>query len=478
MQVVILTTNTDSERQVRYLGPYQIAWWLRTNGFSTQVLEFLYFMTKEERLCLFKKFITHETKVVGYSPFCMLNSQQRLDHGEQLIFDILNEIKDNFPWVKIVAGGQWVRNFLNYAHKKINFKLDGIFTGEAEQSFLEYCNHIFKGTPAPTFTLGPGLNKIYSTTTVYNIQSCNMIFAKNDFILPGESLPLEFSRGCIFKCKFCQYPHIGKDKDDFNKDMSNIRDSLISNYEKFGTTAYHITDDTLNSHRERTKQFYAMTKELPFKIEFIGYVRMDLISIWPEQLEILPESGLISCHFGIESFDPLSCKIIGKGWGAKNHKPFLTYIGKEWGDDVIVRTSMIAGLGKETEKDWKEANEWFLASKVHDWFWGPLHLIPKLGLSEFEKNPEKYGYRFNSNNGDWETDYVTKQQAREWCKKQWNETRSIRIPSAWDYSSLRNLGFSKDYLLKTNYKDSYNDRVSMNLSNKMVQSYYKMAMEY
>jgi radical SAM superfamily enzyme YgiQ (UPF0313 family) len=476
MQVVILTTNTDPGRQVRYLGPYQIAWWLRTNGISTQVLEFLYFMTSEQRLELFKKFITPETKVVGYSPFCMLGSLQKLVNGEQSIFDILNEIKDNFPWVKIIAGGQWVRGFLSHGYKKLNFKLDGIFEGEAEQSFLEYCNHIIKGSSSPTFTLGPGFNKIYNPSTAYNIQSCNMSFAENDFILPGESLPLEFSRGCIFKCKFCQYPHIGKDKDDFNKDMSNIRESLIANYEKFGTTSYHITDDTLNSHRERTKQFHLMTKDLPFKIQFIGYVRMDLLSIWPEQLEILPDSGLVSSHFGIESFDPLSCNMIGKGWGARNNKKFLTYVGEEWGDDVIVNISMIAGLGKETETDWDDANNWLTQSKVHDWNYNPLYLAPKLGLSEFEKNPEQYGYRFNGTH--WETDYVNEHRAHVWCKNNREKTRSIRIPSVWNYSAIRNLGFSQDFILKNSYAEIHKMREEQNLTSIMINKYYNKAMEY
>lgn len=476
MQVVLLTTNTDPNRQVRYLGPYQIAWWLRTNGFSTQVLEFLYFMTSEQRLALFKKFITSETKIVGYAPFCMLESPQKLVKGEQPIFDILNEIKDNFPWVKIVAGGQWVRGWLTYGHKKINFKLDAIFDGEAEHSFLEYCNHIFKGTPPPMFTLGPGLNKIYKTGTIYGIQSCNMTFAENDFILPGESLPLEFSRGCIFKCKFCQYPHIGKDKDDFNKDMANIRESLISNYERFGTVAYHITDDTLNAHRERTKQFHAMTKQLPFNIEFIGYVRMDLLSIWPEQLDMLPEAGLTSCHFGIESFDPLSCNMIGKGWGAKNNKAFLTRIGDEWGDDVIVNVSMIAGLGKETEKDWDDANAWLLASKVHDWNYNKLYLAPKLGLSEFEKDPEKYGYRFNG--PYWETDVMTERRALEWCDNNRKQTRHVRIPSVWNYSAVRNLGISRDDILKTSYAEIHELREKEKLTDKMIAEYYNKAMEY
>jgi radical SAM superfamily enzyme YgiQ (UPF0313 family) len=175
-----------------------------------------------------------------------------------------------------------------------------------------------------------------------------MRFEENDFILPSESLPLELSRGCIFKCKFCQYSNIGKDKDDFNKSMDIVKDTLIYYYEKFGITRYHLSDDTLNSHRERTKAFYEMTKALPFKIEYIGYVRMDLLDIWPEQIDTLPESGLTSCHFGVESLDPYSCKQIGKGWGAKNHKEWLLKLKKYWGNNIIINCSLIAGLGRET----------------------------------------------------------------------------------------------------------------------------------
>jgi radical SAM superfamily enzyme YgiQ (UPF0313 family) len=219
-----------------------------------------------------------------------------------------------------------------------------------------------------------------------------------------------------------------------------------------------------------------MTKELPFKIEFIGYVRIDLLSIWPEQLEILPESGLSSCHFGIESFDPLSCNMIGKGWGAKNNKKFLKYIGETWGDDVIVNVSMIAGLGKETEKDWEESNDWLTQSKVHDWNYNKLYIAPKLGLSEFEKEPEKYGYRFNG--ATWETDFVTEERARDWCENNPKKTRAVRIPSVWNYSALRNIGIERDVILNSNYEKIHKLRKEQNLTDIMINKYYNKAMEY
>lgn len=477
MQVVILTTDSNPLRQVRYLGPYQIAWWLRTHGYSTQVLDFLYFMTSEQRLQLFKKYITQETRVVGFAPFVMLGSPQIVFKGDQPVFDILNEIKQNFPWVRIAIGGVFVKGFLHSGHKRLNFKVDAVFKDEAENSFLEYCNNIFKNEPAPIFQVGSG-NKVYhpSSNAMFDIQTCSMKFAENDFILEGESLPLELSRGCIFKCKFCQYPNIGKNKDDFNKSIDCIRESILSNYNLFGTTRYHITDDTLNAHRERTKQFHQMTKDLPFKIEYIGYARIDLISIWPEQLESLPESGLVSCHFGIESFDPISCNMIGKGWGAKNYKPALTQIGNEWGDDVIVRCSMIAGLGQETEKDWEEASEWYRNSKVHDWHYNKLHLSTSLIKSEFEREPEKHGYRFVD--GKWETDFMTEERAAVWCKNFKDLYDHLRVPSVWNLSAIRNLGFTYDEVLRSSYREMNDRIIAENRNAIFVNAYLNKAMNY
>jgi radical SAM superfamily enzyme YgiQ (UPF0313 family) len=219
-----------------------------------------------------------------------------------------------------------------------------------------------------------------------------------------------------------------------------------------------------------------MTKDLPFKIEFIGYVRMDLISIWPEQVDILPDSGMISCHFGIESFDAESCHMIGKGWGAKNNKKYLTYLGEQWGNDVIINVSMIAGLGKETEKEWEESNEWLKQSQVQDWHYNPLHLTQHLGLSEFEKDPTKYGYRFV--NRQWETDYATAQRAQDWCENARLQNGNHKTPSVWNLAALRNLGLDLDFIRNNKYPTLHRIRREQNLSNKMVENYYKLAMEY
>lgn len=479
-QVVILTYMTDSVRLVRYPGAYQVAWYARQHGYSTQVLDFLYFLNKEQRLNLYKKYITNETKIVGWAPFfsqVTFESQNGLD----LVIEILEEVKENFPWIKIVVGGPATLWFLSKGHKLLSFKVDAVFKGEGEYTFLEYCDYIFKNAKHPNFVLFNSL-KIIKPSRTYDISNCRMRYEENDFILPEESLSLELGRGCVFKCKFCQHSNIGKDKDDFNKFMDIIRENLIYHYEKFGVSRYHLTDDTLNSHRKRTQQFYEMTQTLPFKIEYIGFVRLDLLDIWPEQQDILPESGMSSCFFGIESLDPISCRQVGKGWGAKNNRVWIPKIKKHWGDRVIIRCSLIAGLGNETPKEWQETYGWFMDSGIDDYFYNPLHLDYKVKLSEFEKNAEKYGYRWPDGEEyplDWKNDHTSYSEAKAWCNTLIkDELSSKKIPSVWVYAALRNQGFTREAILKSNYVDLVREKQKRKLTEKFVNDYYQKAISY
>lgn len=476
--VVIVTFSMSPVLQIRYLGPYQIAWYIRQHGFNSQVLDFLSFMSKEQRMTLYKKYISEETKIIGFAPF--ITRLQDKHENKKRTLDILREIKENFPWAKIVIGGPFALYFRDSVYKQIDFKIDAVFIGQGEYTFLEYCNYIFNNQPHPKFELINGM-KVVNYTKEYDISLCRMRFEQQDFILENEALPIQISRGCIFKCKFCRYELIGKEKDDFNRSLDIIKETMIYHYENFGTTRYNMADDTFNSHRERTKKFHEMVKSLPFSIEYVGYIRIDLLDIWPEQQEILVDSGLVSCHFGIESLDPISCKQIGKGWGAKNNKKFLKHLLGKWKNNVIIRCSLIAGLGKETEKDWESTNQWFLESGVHNWDFKPLGINGRLPMTEFEQSPEKFGFRWpdlENHPWNWENDYTDFLSAGKWCQEAGFQNQNKQIPGAWHYSFYKTLQFSKEEILSSNLTELIETVQKEKRIQKFVEAYYKKAINY
>ena len=120
--------------------------------------------------------------------------------------EAIKVIKERYPNIKIVLGGGLCD--LLYPEELSIF--DVTIMGEAEDSFLEVLEEWRKGRKF-VFSAESRGGKPYITTAKekhFNIEECSHKFAEQDCIIDGETLPIEISRGCIFKCKFCQYAHI------------------------------------------------------------------------------------------------------------------------------------------------------------------------------------------------------------------------------------------------------------------------------
>jgi radical SAM superfamily enzyme YgiQ (UPF0313 family) len=154
----------------------------------------------------------------------------------------------------------------------------------------------------------------------FSIETLDHRFTEQDCIIKGETLPLEVSRGCIFKCSFCAFPLNGKSKFDYLRDPEQIKDELTHNFEKYGTTNYFLCDDTFNDSTMKIERLHKAITSLPFKIHFTTYLRLDLLNAHREQIPLLKEMGLASPFFGIESLNQKSASSIGKGMKVEKAK--------------------------------------------------------------------------------------------------------------------------------------------------------------
>jgi hypothetical protein len=473
MNVIFWNSNAigqQDRRQMfsRYVGPYKIAYWIRKHNYSCQVIDFIAEFTEDQLYTATKKFITNETKVLAISTTFLCADRYLWSDGisrmipEHVIITI-RRIKQEYPNIKVVIGG--------YASDRLSGwgVVDATimsYVSASEDIFLEYINHLYTGTEMPLGKLEmpvlrdgmPGkIRMIYdqARSKIYNIELDDFKFSRQDVILPGELLPLDVSRGCIFACRFCQYPHLGKKKLDYIRGMNFLEDEILHNYNEFGTTNYFMLDDTFNDTVEKMTEWHKMVQRLPFKISYSAYLRADLIDRFPDTAHLLSESGLFGAIHGLESMHPYSSNLIGKAWSGRRAKEFIPHLFHNiWKSKVAQQLGFIVGLPKETKQDLLDTYNWFVDNGLHHvslnflQLFGPDSKTTSFSiLSEFDKNSEKYGFTFKNN--QWQNETWTQKDARLFKEELRTMYMKHNKVNSWTGQVLLSYGQNSDHLLKT-----------------------------
>lgn len=479
MDVVIFTCLSGIFFQ-RSLGAYQLADFLRSNGYTVQVIDFTDHFDEEELLATTKKFVNASTLAIGISTtfYTTDNVKNKFIHNDPTkfdfldfpknIFSVIENIKDEFPNVKVIVGGA-----KSESAKSVPI-VDTVIHGYAEDKMLDYLNGLpnnKKKNISKSFTLHshlldnkPNVIKDDPIDKTFSIENLNHRFIEQDCILPNETLPLEVSRGCIFKCSFCAFPLNGKSKLDYLRNPDHIKNELIYNYEHYGTTNYFLSDDTFNDSTQKVEQLHKVITSLPFKINFTTYLRLDLLYAHKEQIQMLKEMGLASPFFGIESLNQKSASSIGKGMNVDRAKDFLLELHEDhWGKEIPITCSFIIGLPYETKESIESTYQWIRNSPINSVFF-PLALTNKTYYkSEFNENYEKYGYIVDSVTGYWTNNNFTYDEATL-LAEQFNEElmRSNNYPSSWFLMTLLNHGYTLSEATSTQIKNLNYTRIFKN----------------
>lgn len=423
--IILVTTTPVYPLWHRGYGAHRLASQLRENGFSTLVIDFSDALTFDMWSEICKYAIGDNTQMVGFSstwlpyrtPFQKTTKNNKevswVDLDESFNFlkdDVVDDntfsndimhgkvqrwvdvVKNKNPKTKITLGGSKLDFYLD-------FPADNFIDGYAETEIIDYLKDTRRIWPKVINHDTAAMSRDWGWTT------SSTKYTEFDLMRPGELLTLEISRGCRFKCAFCSFPLIGrKDYAAYTKTEETIYNELMENYEKWGATDYWIGDDTFNDSLEKIEMVLRVTKRLPFKIKFRSYIRLDIIAKQLEQIQILYDLGLKECWIGIETFHPQAAKIIGKGMSEEKRKEALLKIQEVWKNDVAVTAGYIVGLPGEDEEFLRKQGEW--ASQPDCPVNAGMNFLPLmlknsktvsyLPLSELEKNPEKYGYSFNS----------------------------------------------------------------------------------
>lgn len=462
----------------RPCGPYKLATYLRRHGYNVQVIPNCTALTRKGYEQVMRKYASENLLWIGFStnwlpgikdqPYYDQWSEDKMLIDDPIWSWFYTDHVDKKKYLGCIYDTNKFREIWSMA-KEYNSQCQLVFGGSilsrnpfftpehlvpeatyikhnAEVALLEYTQRLGEGNLS--------IDNLPSNDE-YDLTDFKFSFIEytdNDHIESHEWLPIEISRGCAFKCAFCNYDMKGVTDNYVNP--SYLREEIIKMYNKHGTTNFVIMDDLYNDDRTKVKELYEKCwSRLPFKPQLAGYLRLDLIWNRPDQARLLLDSGWRAASFGIETLHDNAGRSVGKGVGKKRILETLELLKKEWQDQIFIHGFFIAGLPHEPMESLEETDKWLGSTDlVHGVIWHYLEVakddastLKKLErASAISTNNSKYGYKFIDIK-EWVSNVgLTFSQAAEFVRKA-NLSKVNMFFTR--YADMRALGISHDEIL-------------------------------
>lgn len=487
MQVILFTDVADTIGYGKYAGTYKIATEIRNNGYTCQVVDLFSYYTYEQLEQIVDKFCTNETVLVGFS--CTLMEKRKdgkvynFGRHDDEFKNLVARIKSINSNTKVCLGG--ARMTFNSHWEGVDY----VIVNKGDVAVIKLIKHLIDGDDIKTVKSNPchvidGNDYFY---TQDEFAFSNIKYIPEDIIFTGESLPIEVARGCVFQCAFCHFDLIGKKVGDWQKAESALRDELIMNYEKFGTTHFMFTDELINESLPKMELIHNVLTNLPFKISYTSYARLDLIWKFPEMREMLLESGAKSLAFGIETLNETAGKKIGKGLGEKRVKETLNYCAESWKGKIITSSNFIVGLPGEDEASIRNTVEYLVSDDCPLDVFGflPLYIRSEhdgRSSSKIDQDPKKFGYIVEAGKA-WQGNDMNFNQALSLVRDIYTDKRVLnksKFAAATWIGRIINLGYTIEDIFemindKSISKAAINNRL-INESNEKKKWYFNQLM--
>ena len=426
-----LIFNISSDNIIRGFGCYKIAHHLRNHNWDVEVIEYTISWELEELKELVRSRMSSDTKFLGFGKV--------FTYWTETLEAFCKWVKETYPHIYILAGMQ---GFPSYNANYIDYYI----IGHGETALLALLKQLFSNGEPVQVNKYPWSDKniilANSTLSPYHagyMTDLEVQYQDRDFIREGEWLTMEFSRGCKFKCKFCDFPYLNA-KGNYIASKDSFVTQMRENYDRFGVKNYLCADSTFNETTDKIRAYADGVQELDFDPFFVGFIRADLLISRPDDKEHLLNMGFLGHAYGIETLNYPSGKAIGKGMHPDKIRegvPEIYNYFKSNKRKLFAGTlSFIVGLPHETKETMASTIEWIntlpheLYISIH-----PL-IINKYNFgasSEFSLNWEKYGYRDRNvqdsssylesimrdptrNAVNWENEHMTMDEALEIAK--------------------------------------------------------------
>lgn len=457
MQVILFTDVAGTVGYGKYAGTYKVATEVRNAGYTCQVVDLFSKYTYQELENIINKFVTSETVLIGFSCTLMEKRVGLYGSKDSIVYNfgrpdsevesLLNYAKSKNSKIKTVVGGARINMNVGWSF------IDYAVVNKGDIAIVKLVEHLLYGNNLPLVKTSPCKVIDGSSSDYFYSQeqfaTSKILYQPQDIILPGECLPIEVARGCIFSCAYCHFDLIGKRIGDWQKAEDSLREELMRNYELYGTTHYMVSDELINESLPKMELVHKVFTTMPFKITYTSYARLDLISAYPQMRDMIQESGAVSIAFGIETMNDVAGKKIGKGLGKERTKKALAHCAETWKGKIITSSQFIVGLPGESEASMRETVDWLVSDECDLDIFGflPLFIRPEedgRSTSKIDRDPKKFGYVLHEDK-PWEGEHMNFQEACTLVTSFNTDPRvrkKIKFSAATWMGRLLNLGYT------------------------------------
>jgi len=225
------------------------------------------------------------------------------------------------PQVKIVMGGPHVHIFGKETLDLGN--ADFVILGEGEKTFYQLAKNIedeekLKEVPGLVFydqehnLIHTGPAQFIENLDELPFPARDLIDNKKYYSVLGTSnlvTTMITSRGCPYRCLFCDRPHLGK---MFRaRSPKNVVDEMEQCLNNYGIKEFLIYDDTFTVDRRRVIDICQEIEKR--KLNIVWDIRARVDTIDKELLAIMKKAGCERIHYGVESGTQKILDVLRKG---------------------------------------------------------------------------------------------------------------------------------------------------------------------
>jgi lipoate synthase len=475
MKFLILAENTNYKcdcwpyLHFRGLEPYELRKRLDQRNIPSTIIEWFSHWSKDQlKVCIDSWFKGEEFPVIAIStPYAQGDIPG--------IRDLLLQARKQYPNLKIIHTGSRTYN------ESLKDVIDVFFLSRSMEMFDNWLDNknldLYKKHNNPLVLVNDFVKDAVDNPILPVVND-------SDCLTDKDVIGFELGIGCRFNCTFCNYELRNTQTTNLttSKELSNFLEQC---YQKYGITNFYTADDTINESDEKLVILAEAVEQLSFKPNISCFVRLDVLTARPHQMDLLERIQFFSIFFGIESFNNNASKQVRKKSSIGNVYATLEELKKRC-PETFTAGGLIVGLNGDSRESIIESTELVIKNHLLDSIQAyPLSITKSTSISDkdfqsdIDTNPDKFNYKTKKIKGllhrdnpstevyHWESNWIDLDGASMLCGEILNmcEGRVFNF-NHWEYLRASSLGLVQNKTLPLSWRDH-----CQNLSEKFKKNY-------